>query len=224
MRDLAVGEAITCNHLFTDSGELVEQDMQQVAVRLQTRMCRMAEENASLVGLEIDLSDLAFQQSDCCSVDLPERINRRVRGYTAPEVFQFMRVHAAFWTGQRFYYPSRYCLWLKDQALSLHRAIINRLGPHTALTVSPHWITARDAIEFAMKFDIYLSYPQLNKHAERQLFDSRSQGNKRYVRLDSFVSYLWARMPSLHADSSAEEQLTKRIDQAKSQKGKPNLD
>lgn len=88
-----------------------------------------------------------------------------------------------------------YFFWAKDQAHFLHRLLIRRLRPDISpLDDNPTWIPAMKAYELATDFNVPISLSHLSKLARKQpkLFESRRVGlNKLFIRLDSFVKFLW---------------------------------
>jgi hypothetical protein len=141
-----------------------------------------------------------------------------------------MRYYKGLFTRKGIYYPTKYLLWLQDQALSLHFAIVERLRPsRTALTYSPTWISAMDAHELAECLEVPLVLCTISKLARKDppAFESRSGGrNRLYVRLDSFVEYLWhkRRQPEPETEGATDEEAAQAIEDADQEKrGKRDL-
>ncbi len=88
--------------------------------------------------------------------------------------------------------------WAKQEALLLHRAIIERLGPlPSALHVTPTWIAGKEALGIARRFGRDYLPSELSKLARKNPppFIFQSDGHSMSVRLDSFVAFLWMEGP-----------------------------
>jgi hypothetical protein len=156
--------------------------------RLQTILAKMVEDHQVLIGLEVDLSLQAYEES-----------------------------------GSKY----RYLLWAKKKAKSVHRAIIERLRPpRSALEIVPTWIAAVEAQELAEDFKVPLSLSNISKLARKRppLFDALTVRNRLYIRLDSFVKFLWERRKRARTGGATDEEAAEAIEQYKKQRGRPNLD
>jgi hypothetical protein len=121
----------------------------------------------------------------------------------------------------------RYLRWAEKDVKSVHRAIIERLRPpRSALEIVPTWIPAAKAEKLAEDFKVPLSLSNISKLARKQppLFDARTRRNRLYIRLDSFVKFLWERRERTRTGGATDEEAAEAIEQHKKQRGRPNLD
>ncbi len=114
-------------------------------------------------------------------------------------------------SGSKFKYP----LWAKEITMALHGAILVRLNPSpSALVVVPTWISASAAQALAEDFQVPLTLSYLSRLARKRppVFDSRTyRGNKLFIRLDTFVKFLWAKRSERRTDGATDEEAGKNI-------------
>jgi len=114
--------------------------------------------------------------------------------------------------GGRSHTEALYQIGVKGQVLFLHDDILKRLKPSSGSSELPEWITATQAIELAKRFGVGLTLVSINKSSKKQPpeFVTRPQGNRRYVKFDSFVKFLLQKNPLKHDDGVADDEAETR--------------
>src|SRR5262249_35677801 len=116
----------------------------------------------------------------------------------------------------------------KDKVLALHVAIIERLSPSpSALDLTPTWIKGKQAQELTEDFKVPFTLSYISRLARNQPphFDARFLGgNRLYIRLDSFVKFLWKRRMEQTPSEATEEEADQEIQRIKEEKSMKKLD
>jgi hypothetical protein len=116
-----------------------------------------------------------------------------------------------------------YSLFAKVSAIHLHQVIIQRLAPPAPdPRTEETWISAMQAHALSEDFGDPLSLQSLSKQARTKppAFIARSLHNHLWIRLDSFVKYLWTRRQQPEPEGVNDAEAHKRIKRATRRKRK----